>query len=386
MTIRGKRWAAITVALIALVALLATPYVATVAFLLDLAGIGGLARTIIPVRPRAVTTRDIDVPTRHGVMTVRVYEPAGRPAPTVVVYPGVHGGGVEAPRLVQLCHRMSASGLTVVCAPLPDLRAFRLTGRSTDMIEDATAWVAGRPEIAPDGVVTLVGVSFAGGLALVAAGRPALDGRLRAVVSIGGHGDLTRTLRYLSTGVLPDGTVRKPHDYALAVVVLTMAERLVPPDQVEGLERGVRTFLQASLDDSAEFATARRLMADLERLTPTLPEPSRALVEAAATRDVVRMGRAIAPFIDEFGNDPAMSPALAPPPHVPVFLLHGADDNVIPSSEAALTAADLAARGGTPVRWLLTPLVSHARLLDGAGPWDMARLVAFWADVRAHVH
>src|SRR5690606_14240604 len=198
-------------------------------------------------------------------------------------------------------------------------------------------------------------------------------------------GSLTRTLRYLSTGVLPDGTTRQPHDYALAVVMLTMAERLVPPEQQAGFERGVRTFLEASLDDSADFATARRLMAELDVLTASLPEPSRGLVEAAAARDVIRMGEAIAPFVEEFGNDPGMSPALAPPPRAPVFLLHGADDNVIPSSEAALTAANLADRGAT-VRWLLTPLLSHARLMDGAGPMEMLRLVSFWADVRAHVH
>lgn len=376
---------AVTAAVFAVVVLVATPYVTTVAFLLDFAGVDGLARSIIPVRPRVVATRDIDVPTRHGAMTVRVYEPAGAPSPTVVVFPGVHGGGVEAPRLVQFCGRMSASGLTVVCAPLPDLRAFRLTGRSTDMIADTTAWIAGRADLAHEGRVTLVGVSFAGGLALVAAGRPVLADRLHAVVSIGGHGNLTRTLRYLSTGILPDGSTRQPHDYALAVVMLTMAERLVPPDQVQGFERGVRTFLEASLDDSADFATARRLMAELDVLMASLPEPSRELVEAAAARDVVRMGQAIAPFVEEFGNDPGMSLALAPPPDVPVFLLHGADDNVIPSTEAALTAADLVDRGAT-VRWLLTPLLSHARLLDGAGSMDMLRLVSFWADVRAHVH
>src|SRR5690606_1184757 len=106
-----------------------------------------------------------------------------------------------------------ASGLTVVCTPLPELRRFRITDRSTDMIEDVTAWIADQPGMAPDGSVTLVGFSFAGGLALVAAGRPALHTRLRAVVSIGGHGDLTRTLRFMTTGQLPDGSTRTPHDY-----------------------------------------------------------------------------------------------------------------------------------------------------------------------------
>jgi hypothetical protein len=43
----------------------------------------------------------------------------------------------------------------------------------------------------------LVGVSFAGGLALVAAGRPALKDRLTAIFALGAHADLPRVIRYL---------------------------------------------------------------------------------------------------------------------------------------------------------------------------------------------
>ena len=46
------------------------------------------------------------------------------------------------------------------------------------------------------------------------------------------------------------------------------------------------------------------------------------------------------------GDDPALSPERSAPPPVPVYLLHGTDDNVIPAVESALLAADLRARGG----------------------------------------
>ena len=48
-----------------------------------------------------------------------------------------------------------------------------------------------------------MGISFAGGLSMVAAGRPAIRDRLAFVFSFGGHGDLPRVLRYLCTGLEP---------------------------------------------------------------------------------------------------------------------------------------------------------------------------------------
>lgn len=383
MTARGKRWFAALAASIAISGAIAAPYAATAVFLVDLAGIDSSARNLFG-RPRTVTTRDLAVPTRHGEISARLYVPEGRKTPAVVVFPGIHGGGIDAPRLVRLCRRLSASGLTVVCAPLPDLRQFRITDRSTDMLEDITRWVADQPSIANREAVTLVGVSFAGGLALVAAGRPALHGRLNAVVSIGGHGDLTRTLRFMATGRLPDGSMRRPHDYGLAVVALTMADRLVPADQLAGFTENVRKFLDASLDDGANVELARRLMAELQTDIPQLPEPSRSLATAIAERDVETVGRSVLPFVTDFGNNPALSPALAPIPDAPVFLLHGADDVVIPSTEAALTAADLSKRGHSRVRWLLSPLLSHASLSADADVREFWRLVVFWRDVRRY--
>lgn len=383
MTARGKRWLVALVVSIAIAAAIAAPYATTAVFLVDLAGVESRVRSLFG-RPREVTTRDLAVPTRHGDISARLYVPDGRKTPAVVVFPGIHGGGIDAPRLVRLCHRLSASGLTVVCAPLPDLRQFRITDRSTDMLEDITRWVAEQPSIADRGTVTLVGVSFAGGLALVAAGRPSLHGRLNAVVSIGGHGDLTRTLHFMATGRLPDGSTRRPHDYGLAVVALTMADRLVPADQLAAFTECVQKFLEASLDDGANVELARRLMAELRTDIPQLPEPSRSLAAAIAERDVETVGRAVLPFVVDFGDNAALSPALAPVPDAPVFLLHGADDIVIPSAEAPLTAADLSKRGHSRVRWLLSPLLSHASLSADVDAREFWRLVAFWRDVRRY--
>ena len=65
-------------------------------------------------------------------------------------------------------------------------------------------------------------------------------------MSFGGHGDLPRTLRYLCTGIQPDGSQRPPHDYGVVIILLSVADQVVPPDQVEPLRKVILTYLEAS--------------------------------------------------------------------------------------------------------------------------------------------
>jgi dienelactone hydrolase len=381
MTARRKT-VVVLVAIAAVTTAVAAPYVGTLAFLLDLSGAAPSVRRWMPARTFAVSFEDVSAPTRFGAIATRIYSPNRTDAPTIALFPGIHGGGVEEPRLASFCTKLATTGVRVVCTPLPDLRRFRVTGRSTDMIEDVTAWVASSPTLAPRGRVVLVGVSFAGGLAVVAAGRPAIRDRLQAVIAIGGHGSLARTLEFLCTGTLPDGSRRAPHDYGLAVVALAAVPRLVPPQQQAGLTRAIETFLEASLDASPGREIGMALLADAEAQGAALDEPARSIARAVTSRDVATLGRTLRSEIPVLTADPALSPESSPPPPAPVFLLHGRDDNVVPSTETPLLAANLEFRGHTPVRWLLSPLVSHAEIGGPIRVADFWALLRFWHEAR----
>ena len=67
-------------------------------------------------------------------------------------------------------------------------------------------------------------------------------------------------------------------------------------------------------------------------------------------RRTTELGPKLAPFAEEIGGAAALSPVRSPATQVPVFLLHGADDNVIPSSESMELARYLSASGNTHVR------------------------------------
>ena len=260
--------------------------------------------------------------------------------------------------------------------------------------KNGPGFVPETPRFAPDATIGLMGISFSGGLSIVAAGRPSLHDKVAYVFAFGGHGDLPRVLRYLCTGQVPPPgatamdariageprTPPPPHDYGLAVLLFGLADRVVPTAQVGPLKGAVLRFLLASALDRNDKPGAAREFSALRTFAPTLPEPSSTLLTYVNDRDVVHLGARLLPFIGAYGGDaPALSASRAPKPAAPVFLLHGLADNVIPADESVELADEL--RGHAPVRLLLSALISHAETDRPAGAGDVLRLAGFWGDL-----
>ena len=359
---------------------LAAPYAVAAAFVLDISGASPWIRRMLPVRVQPVSSREVQVPTRHGPIAARLYEPAAHVKRSVLVFPGIHPGGVDEPRLATFAARLAATGIRVLSAPLPELRQYVISPASTDVIEDVTAWTAADRSLAPGGRVTLAGVSFAGGLVLVAAGRPRIADQVELVVALGAHADLPRVMRYLCTGRLPDGSIRPPHDYGAVLLLLRLLPELVPADQEEAARATVLKFLEAGSAAGADLERGLELAEQARAMAARLEEPARTWLRLVNDRDTAALGERLLPYTETLGGAPALSPARSPATHAPVFLMHGEADNVIPSTETPLLADYLSRHGNPQVRWLLTPLLSHADV-QARTPGETWRLIAFWKDL-----
>ena len=355
-------------------------YVEAAAFVIRAAGMEGLARRLAQLEAEPVSERSLTVPWRDGVLQAREYLPADVENRPILLVPGVHAAGVDEPRLMTFARELAAAGHPVLTIASPDLAAYRITPATTLMIVDAAQWLRAewRGRL-PDarGDVGLMGISFGGGLAVVAASR--LDEGIAWVLSLGGHGDLPRTLRFLTTGALPDGsTAAPPHDYGVAVILLGLADRVVPAPQVEPLRGGIRQFLAASHTDVVDKAAGARAFAGARALADTLPEPARTYLTWVNDRRVEKLGPLLLPHLQALGDDPALSPARNPPPRAPVYLLHGTGDTVIPAAESELLAQRL--RGaGADVELLSTPLITHAEVDRPPSLPEIWKLIRFWA-------
>jgi len=393
--VRIIRWLVAAVALAALV-LVVRPYAHGLSFVIRAADMGGAAGRLARLDTVAIATRDIAIPTTRGAMRARVYEP-NRSRRVALLTSGLHPSGIDEPRLVRLARQIAASGVAVVTPDIPELSRFEITPAITDAIEESGRWLAVDSGLAADHRVALMGISFSGGLSIVAAARPSLAGRVAYVFALGGHDDLPRVLRYLCTGREPrpspkvrlasdagenDTFVLPPHDYGVAVILLSIADRLVPAAQVERLRAGVRQYLWASaLDGGVDKARAPAEFEAVRAYDRTLPEPSATLLRYVVERDVVHLGARLLPVLGSHGASPWLSVSKSPKPTAPVFLLHGLADNVVPPIESEYLAEDL--RGHAPVRLLLSGLISHAEADRPAHADDVVQLAGFWGDLLA---
>src|SRR5262245_32404957 len=385
-----RRLLTLAVALIAVILIgiyLAAPYARATSLVVRAANLQGSIYTFATDHAYHVTVNPPqDVNTRYGYVKVRFYTIDGDVKRSILLVPGIHSMGIEEPRLTALAKDLAATGFIVMTMALPDLQAYRITPRATDVIEDAVGWMSRQSNLAPDERVGIVGISFAGGLSISAAGRPSIRDHIAFVLSFGGHGDLPRVMRYLATGEAPhvDGlTPHPPHDYGVAVILYGLADQgVVPTDQVAQLRDGIRTFLLASQLTLVSMDEANTTFAKARAMAKEMPEPSRTFMGYVNDRAVKKLGPALVPFLEQLGAaDPALSPQrAAAAPTAPIFLLHGDEDTVIPAAESALLNDYLKSKG-TPVHLLLSNLITHAEVNKAAAASETWKLISFWANV-----
>jgi len=385
-----RRLLTLAIALLAVILIgiyIAAPYARATSLVVRAANLPGRIHTFATEHAYHVTVNPPqDVNTRYGYVKVRFYTIDGDVRRSILLVPGIHSMGIEEPRLTALANDLAATGFIVMTMALPDLQAYKITPRATDVIEDVVGWMSRQSNLAPDGRVGIVGISFAGGLSISAAGRPSIRDKVAFVLSFGGHGDLPRVMKYLATGEAPHVAglaVHPPHDYGVAVILYGLADSgVVPADQVAGLRDGIRTFLLASQLTLVNMDQANATFAKARAMANEMPEPSRTFMNYVNDRAVKKLGPALVPYLDQLGaSDPALSPQRAlDAPTAPIFLLHGDEDTVIPAAESALLNDYLKSKN-TPVHLLLSNLITHAEVNKTATASDKWKLISFWADV-----
>jgi dienelactone hydrolase len=315
-----------------------------------------------------VRTEEVNFATNAGVVRGRLYLPVGHPdAPGVVVLHGVHHLGIDEPRLENFARAMAGCGLRILTPELPGIKDYHVDLGSVRVIGESARWFAERTR----GSVGVLGLSFSGGLALVAAEDRMYTQDFKFVLAVGSQDEMAHVANYYLTGqeMRPDGTVEvlKPHDYGPLVLEYEHLEDFVPTKD----EAAIRPVLREHLyEDKAVETLAlaklnQRQRAEAEQLLDSNSPLTKSKLAASDVRH--------APEMEQLSPHEKLRTMTTP-----VYLLHGQADNIIPAAETLWMQSELPRT--TLQAALVTPVLSHVNL-DGAKPdaLDVWRLVHFFA-------
>src|SRR5215472_9749622 len=301
--------------------------------------------------------------TPHGTLKYRLYVPTDvSHPPGIILLHGIKKEGIDEPRMINFGRVLAGAGIEVMTPVLEDLADYRVTPATIDTIGDA-AVVLGATMHRPK--VGIMGLSFAGGLALLTAGRPQFADKIAFVAAVGAHDDMTRVARFFAANMIekPDGSAvtLKAHEYGALILAYSHPEDFFPAKDVPIATVALRQWIWEQPADSMKTAEALG-PAGKQELDMLLHH--RGDLQQTFLREVER----------HHGEMDAVSPhSHLSELHVPVFLLHGATDTIIPSSETLWLAKDV------PPGDLRKVLISRAMNMihvDGEHPVTLSERMA----------
>jgi pimeloyl-ACP methyl ester carboxylesterase len=338
-----------------------------------------ILRTIRYSRAWAASTspghrRDVTVAAESRSVPGTLWLPARSSAavPGWVVLHGVTRPGRAHPALQRFCDALAASGVAVLAPEIPEWRELRLDPEAVqELIRASVLDLNRRPEIL-EGHVGLIGFSFGAPQALAASTHPDLRGLLRCVTGFGGYVDLERFLTFLFTGrhawkgvtyeQRPDPYGRwivganyvtgipeyeDAHDVASALVELAIlaGERRI--DSWDPSFDPIKETLRRDIDPERHA-----LFDTFAPPADRLPDPERA---ARLVEQLTASAEATSPLVDPQRLFSDLT--------VPVRLIHGRHDHLVPFTETLRASASLA--NHPDARVLITGLFAHS---DEGGP------------------
>lgn len=331
--------------------------------LADIAAVEGASRLkrATPTPPRQAVTYTISG-RRHSA---DLYLPgplercaARCPRAAIVVVPGVVPRAKDDPRLVAFATTLARAGFAVLAPEMSGFRQLRARPSDAREIADAFSYLASRPDLSPGGSIGMFAFSYAVGPALLAALHDDTRERVRFVVGLGGYHDLSRAMRFFTTGWFEhEGRWRRiaPDDTGRMVLVYASLDYL--DDAGEGV---------ASDRERFEYMVALRGRdpgADLAPLAAGLSAQGKAVYALAVNSDPARFPELLAALPEAMRAD---MQRLNLARHdlkrlrARLLLVHGRNDNLIPWPESLALAA-AAPEGQTEV-FLIHRVLGHVDL------------------------
>jgi pimeloyl-ACP methyl ester carboxylesterase len=260
-----------------------------------------------------------------------VARPAGEgPWPAIFLVNGTVREGRKLPEVRNLAEGFARAGYLVVVPDLPGLKEGEITPETARETVEVAREVSARPDV-EDTEVALVGVSTGATLALLAAEKASLEGRVSIVAGIAPYSDIRTVVNIATTGHYrrSDGElIRYEADPFLPYVIAHSLVAALPPGEDRRTLSGELASIDREDPDPLSGLRARR--------TDDLGPGARSVVGLLANRNPDRFAALYADLPDDVRHDLQELSPLAGNGRisVPVELATGPHDKYFPPSQS----------------------------------------------------
>jgi len=285
-----------------------------------------------------VRARETSLALPARAIRTRVYTPIddqgrSRVRARALVLHGVHPDAIDEPRLQAFAKALAAIGVETYTPELKELAQQRVLPSTIDDIgacaQEIEASVGEKPGA--------LGISFAGGLLLLAAAREPGANALRYVVTVGAHHDLRRVLRYYAGAAVTDPEGKPApvlaNPYGGRVMATAYAELFFEPGDLPVAKEALSSWLQGRYREARTMATTltKSGQARFDTVTDNARrgELNELLLKAASAKQA-----------DLLAVSPAQGLSSL---RVPTFLVHGQADPIVPALETRWLAREVPA-------------------------------------------
>lgn len=306
--------------------------------------------------PEGVSREIVPIQTDRGEIDGHWYTPSGRMHGSWILGPGLTYRGVHDPRFIRFAEILAAGGNGVFAPDVPDFCGMQVTPRSITDFQHAFDTLWDLPGRAP-GRPAVWSVSTSSVMALHLAGHPDYVDKVAGLVTWGGYGEWRGTVRFCLTGKDQGVQTVPPDRDHQPVTYINLLEHIAgAPEDREAMLEGLRAYVRATWYHDHTTAECDAIA---HELADGLPEEQRPLFLTACG---VGGEASWQPALDALEGNPAAFVHLDAVDTLdqiqcPVWVVHAADDPVVPASQRFAIAEGLTNAASVQVH--LTGLYGH---------------------------
>ncbi|PJZ46098.1 alpha/beta hydrolase [Leptospira brenneri] len=290
-------------------------------------------------------TKEILIPIRNGVLRADCYLPKSKSLGTIVTINGLAPLGNRDPRFIIVNKSLQKIGFTVVSPFYEEICDYKISLRNIEDIKDSILFISNQKEICTAGKVSIFSPSFSGSLSLIAASDKQIAERINCICAIGAYANVEDIIENLFANQNLD-------EYGRMILLLNFL-----PISIGKNESLFKAIKLTTLDN---YYKSKDLY--LKPHYQKMKQVDRLFFDQLKNDPEFRI-RHWNVILKKGGKNRELLTALSVTNHIetlklPILLIHGLKDDVVPANESSLLHNKLIHQG-VESKLCITTLISH---------------------------